>query len=53
MLVIVQGGLIGPLTKAFGSERLLTAGFATLIAGFIVLSIAEVWALLFRALALL
>ena len=53
MLVIVQGGLIGPLTKAFGSERLLTAGFATLIAGFIVLSIAEVWALLFLALALL
>ena len=53
MLVIVQGGLIGPLTKAFGSERLLTAGFATLIAGFIVLSIAEVWVLLFLALALL
>ena len=53
MLVIVQGGLIGPLTKAFGSERLLTAGFATLIAGFIVLSIAEVWVVLFLALALL
>ena len=53
MLVIVQGGLIGPLTKAFGSERLLTAGFTTLIAGFIVLSIAEVWVLLFLALALL
>ena len=53
MLVVVQGGLIGPLTKAFGSERLLTAGFATLIAGFIVLSIAEVWVLLFLALALL
>ena len=53
MLVIVQGGLIGPLTKAFGSERLLTAGFVTLIAGFIVLSIAEVWVVLFFALALL
>ena len=53
MLVIVQGGLIGPLTKAFGSERLLTAGFATLIAGFIVLSIAEVCVLLFLALSLL
>jgi multidrug resistance protein len=53
MLVIVQGGLIGPLTKAFGSERLLGAGFATLIAGFIILSIAEVWVLLFLALALL
>ena len=53
ILTAVQGGLIGPLTKAFGSERLLTAGFATLIAGFIVLSIAEVWVLLFLALALL
>jgi len=49
----VQGGLIGPLTKAFGSQRLLVAGFGTLIAGFLVLSIAEVWVLLFLALALL
>ena len=53
MLVVVQGGLIGPLTKAFGSPRLLTAGFTVLIAGFLVLSIAEVWVLLFVALALL
>lgn len=53
MLVVVQGGLIGPLTKAFGSQRLLVAGFGTLIAGFLVLSIAEVWVLLFLALALL
>jgi multidrug resistance protein len=53
MLVVVQGGLIGPLTKAFGSQRLLVAGFATLIAGFLVLSIAEVWVVLFLALALL
>ncbi len=53
MLVVVQGGLIGPLTKAFGSPRLLTAGFTVLIAGFLVLSIAEVWILLFVALALL
>jgi multidrug resistance protein len=53
MLVVVQGGLIGPLTKAFGSPRLLTAGFAVLIAGFLVLSVAEVWVLLFVALALL
>ena len=53
MLVVVQGGLIGPLTKAFGSPRLLTAGFGVLIAGFLVLSVAEVWVLLFVALALL
>jgi multidrug resistance protein len=53
MLVVVQGGLIGPLTKAFGSQRLLVAGFGTLIAGFLVLSIAEVWVVLFLALALL
>ena len=53
MLVVVQGGLIGPLTKVFGSQRLLVAGFGTLIAGFLVLSIAEVWVVLFLALALL
>jgi len=53
MLVVVQGGLIGPLTKSFGSPRLLVAGFAVLIAGFLVLSIAEVWVLFFLALALL
>lgn len=53
MLVVVQGGLIGPLTKSFGSQRLLIAGFAVLIAGFLVLSIAEVWVVLFLALALL
>ena len=53
MLVVVQGGLIGPLTKSFGSQRLLIAGFGTLIAGFLVLSIAEVWVVLFLALALL
>jgi multidrug resistance protein len=53
MLVVVQGGLIGPLTKAFGSQRLLVAGFGTLIAGFLVLSIADVWVVLFLALALL
>ena len=53
MLVVVQGGLIGPLTKSFGSQRLLIAGFGTLIAGFLVLSVAEVWVVLFLALALL
>ena len=53
MLVVVQGGLIGPLTKSFGSPRLLVAGFAVLIAGFIVLAVAEVWVVLFLALALL
>lgn len=53
MLVVVQGGLIGPLTKTFGSPRLLTVGFGVLIAGFLVLSVAEVWVLFFLALALL
>jgi len=53
MLVIVQGGLIAPLTKGFGSHRLLSIGFVVLIGGFLVLSIAEVWVLLFVALALL
>lgn len=53
MLVIVQGGLIGPLTRRFGSEKLLTAGFLVLIVGFLVLSTAEAWVVLFVALALL
>jgi MFS family permease len=53
MLVIVQGGLIGPLTKRFGSERLLRSGFVLLIGGFLVLAAAEVWVVLFVALALL
>ena len=53
MLVIVQGGLIGPLTRLFGSQRLLRVGFAVLIGGFLVLSVAEVWAVLFVALVLL
>jgi MFS family permease len=53
MLVIVQGMLIGPLTRSFGSPRLLSAGFVVLVGGFLVLAIAEVWVLLFVALALL
>ena len=53
MLVIVQGGLIGPLTQRFGSHRLLSIGFVILVGGFLVLSVAEVWVLLFVALALL
>ena len=53
MLVIVQGGLIGPLTQRFGSRRLLSIGFVVLVGGFLVLSVAAVWVLLFVALALL
>lgn len=53
MLVIVQGALIGPLTKSFGSPRLLSTGFVVLVAGFLVLAVAEVWVVLFVALALL
>lgn len=53
MLVIVQGVLIGPLTKRFGSERLLATGFLVLIGGFLVLAVADVWVVLFAALALL
>ena len=53
MLVIVQGGLIGPLTQRFGSHRLLSIGFVVLVGGFLVLSVAEVWVLLFVALAFL
>lgn len=53
MLVIVQGVLIGPLTKSFGSPRLLSSGFVVLVAGFLVLAVAEAWVVLFLALALL
>jgi len=53
MLVIVQGGLIGRLTKAMGSELLLRNGFLILIAGFVVLAFATEWVTLFVALALL
>lgn len=53
MLVIVQGALIGPLTKKFGSQRLLVSGFVVLIVGFLVLAAAEAWVVLFVALALL
>ena len=53
MLVIVQGMLIGPLTRAFGSGRLLSAGLVVLIGGFLVLAVAEIWVVLFVALALL
>jgi MFS family permease len=53
MLVIVQGVLIGPLTKRVGSARLLPAGFVVLIGGFLVLAAAQQWAVLFVALALL
>lgn len=53
MLVIVQGGLIGPLTKALGSPALLRNGFGILIVGFIVLALAHQWVVLIVALALL
>jgi MFS transporter, DHA1 family, tetracycline resistance protein len=53
MLVVVQGALIGPLTRRFGSHRLLSIGFVVLVGGFLVLSIADAWILLFVALALL
>lgn len=53
MLVVVQGVLIGPLTKSFGSPRLLSSGFVILVAGFLVLAVAEAWVVLFVALALL
>jgi MFS family permease len=45
--------LIGPLTKRFGSQKLLSSGFVILIGGFLVLAAAEAWVVLFVALALL
>jgi len=50
---IVQGALIGPLTKRFGSVTLLRAGLALVAIGLLVLGGAAVWVVLGVALLLI
>lgn len=50
---IVQGALIGPLTKRFGSVALLRIGLALVAAGLVVLGGAAVWVVLGGALLLI
>lgn len=52
-LVLVQGGLIGPVTKRLGSRRAYTAGLALSAAGLLALAAARSWWVLVPALALL
>ena len=40
MAVIMQGGLIGPLTKRFGESRIIRGGLVVSMAGFVVLALA-------------
>ena len=50
---VVQGALIGPLTKRFGSVALLRTGLALVATGLLVLGGAAVWAVLGVALLLI
>lgn len=54
ILTIVQGGLIGPLTKKFGSRTLMRASLPVVAAGLVVLAFTPTmqWAMLFAAMVL-
>ena len=52
-LVIVQGALIGPVTKKLGSRTLLRVGLSLVAIGLLLLSLTSSWVLLFVALFLL
>lgn len=52
-LVAVQAGLIGPVTRAFGSRTVLVSGMLIVGAGLITLSFATIWAVLIPSLMLL
>ena len=53
VLVLTQGGLIGPFTERFGSTKLLHAGLVIVGSGLALLAFSTQWALLFIALALI
>ncbi|NBU17505.1 MAG: MFS transporter, partial [Actinobacteria bacterium] len=53
ILVLVQGLLIGRLTAAVGSRRLLRTGLAIVAVGMVALGTTSTWPLLFVALALI
>jgi multidrug resistance protein len=53
VLVVVQGGMVRPVTKALGVARTLEVGLVLNAAGLLVLAAATSWAVLIVALALL
>jgi len=53
VIVVVQGGLIGPMTKRLGEERVLLAGVTALAAGFVLLPVMQTPAAAAAAMALL
>ena len=53
MLVAVQAGMIGPLTRAFGSRTILVSGMLIVGCGLIILSFATIWVVLIVSLMLL
>ncbi|MBE9551889.1 MAG: MFS transporter [Proteobacteria bacterium] len=52
-MVIVQGGLLGRLAARFGEARLILAGIAILICGFLAVPMATSWVMMLPAMALL
>jgi DHA1 family tetracycline resistance protein-like MFS transporter len=52
-MAVVQGGLLGRLAARFGEARLIVAGIAILIAGFLAVPMAGSWAMMLPAMALL
>lgn len=52
-MVVVQGGLIGPLTAKLGSRKLLRLGLCLVAMGLLLLSTASTWIVLLIALFLL
>ncbi len=53
LLVATQGGLIGPATRLVGERQLIRVGLIMNVVGFILLSVAETWAVLIPGLAVL
>lgn len=53
LLVATQGGLIGPATRLVGERALIRIGLVMNVVGFLLLSVAETWALLIPGLAIL
>ena len=53
VLVLTQGGLIGPFTERFGSTKMLHAGLVIVGSGLALLAFSTQWAMLFIALALI
>ena len=53
VLIVIQGGAYPRLVERFGTERLLAAGLAMLVAGLAITAVAKVWPVLIIALLLL